>query len=93
MSDNADMIEETEFTCPGCGGHYFSSSLDDGEDAQNRDAKWTGRCKGASLGWKRGYTRCSFTWPRTDDRLYFRGTGRFEPRVVAGTTVTVLSRK
>lgn len=64
-----ELVEDKEFTCPRCGSHMFGSF----------DARASGivrYCHG---------NNCQFSFPITDDALYFKGTGHFSPRLVIGT--------
>lgn len=55
----------TTFKCPTCGGAFFSTRNPTApKDEQQRF------CKGACLGFKKGYTGCTFEWTGTDDAKY-----------------------
>ena len=56
------LKQHSRFTCPKCGSHKFGTSIhgDNSED-------WVGHCDfrvDDDIG-------CQFSWPRTDDHLYF----------------------
>jgi hypothetical protein len=70
------MIENKEFTCPKCGSHKFGSALVSGT-VQN--GTWEGCCHGVVQRTPGVATNCGFTWSRTDDGKYFKGTGHFYP--------------
>ena len=73
-----DQVEQKRFTCPRCGSHKFGTHV---EGAVRWDLSTsTGACHGYTQT-KMGSLPCGFTWPRTDDAKYFRGTGVFMPVV------------
>lgn len=88
-----EMEDELQFTCPNCGSHCFSTSgCLDWETAY-------GHCDGATatrMTRDSGEVyppitdeRCKFTWPRkTDDRFYFRPSGRQQPKFGIGGMVS-----
>jgi hypothetical protein len=119
---NPDIVEDSEFTCPACGSHYYGTSFRDIHDRQDRGI---GHCHGSvrltdreqleylvqfmwsvEAGTKAMFSpvaarawlqrdadavvdeflsraigkRCTFSWCRTQDNLYFRGLETFRPR-------------
>lgn len=55
------------FRCPLCGSPHFRTDL----------LRSIGECKGQLIerGSLHDYTGCIFTWPRSDDALYFERVG------------------
>lgn len=92
----SNLMENQEFTCPVCGSHQFGTSF---EDVKNPNGLSHGHCHGryavtqlSAEAVAAGHTvptrPCSFSWPRTDDEKYFKGTGSFYPRVQTGQVVS-----
>lgn len=77
-----DLIDETQFTCPKCGGHEFGTLLD--TSALDDPHSGTGHCHGMTGDYPNPRV-CGFTWARRDDAQYFRPTGRKHKRMYEGT--------
>lgn len=83
----SNLIEGQQFTCPSCGEHQWGTATE-GETS-------TGHCHGyvvATLGVfgdgvQPPRRNCSFSWPRTEDAKYFKGTGSFSPKVQTAQVV------
>ena len=67
-----DMVETREFTCPKCGSHTFGS-------AELPSGVFERVCHGFD---------CRFSFPSTDDHMYFKGTGHYMPKEMGGQVMT-----
>lgn len=70
------MIEAKQFTCPQCGSNQFGTYYP-GHGTQGG----IGTCHGyiGVSGASNEVEPCGFTWPRSEDAKYFKGTGVFHP--------------
>ena len=75
-----NQIENQRFTCPECGSDRFGSAQGPGGGI------WRGYCHGTVHGKKPGEAElnCKFSWPRSEDAKYFKGTGTFSPASAVG---------